>query len=69
MYNVNINNQVKDTKTIGELVNELQKVDPDTPIRLMCDHSCSAAKINNKQGYLHHLHLEIDFEYVRKDPD
>lgn len=69
MYNVDIYKNVNgDTKTLGELIAELQKIDPRTPIHMICDHSCSLlSSSEKKKGYLHTLHIDLEFDYIRKD--
>lgn len=54
----------KETQTVGDLVLELQKLDLNIPVRLLCDHVASSAQLKGEQMINHSIHLEIDFDYL-----
>lgn len=51
-------------RNIGELIEVLEKLDRNIPIKLLADHSISSCTIKGEERYLHSLHLDIVFDYV-----
>lgn len=64
--NLDIYAETSRSHTLGELINELNKFDPATPVKLICDHSSAQIRSNGEAGALHRVHLDLDFEYVSK---
>ena len=49
---------------IGELIEFLEKLDRNIPIKLMADHSVSSCTIKGEERCFHSLHLDVVFDYV-----
>ncbi len=53
-----------DTITLGELIVQLQKIDPKTTVRMSCDHRAYPVKVGIERGVLHEMHADLEFMYV-----
>lgn len=63
-FDKSVYNSSNDTQTLGNLVAELQKIDENTPVKLLCDHTATAIQLKGEDNVIHSIHLEVDFTYL-----